>query len=405
LVLTISRAGVAFADINGQISAVDLYDDNLFRAVDGKSFPGYSRHDDVYTLGGGGTLNLNKEHFQLNATGEVGENWYTKNSFLNSLSYDATVELTGRQKFVDLDIQAAQSQAQSSFADVRTPLKNLQSLSRTAARVAFTVTSDVRLVFDAKFNRDTNSNAVIAQADYNQPVIGVGAGYFSPSGNSIVLEEQRTYTQGASPQYFILNNSLFGSKTNFVDDTTMIQLTYAPSAVIGLFAQAGYLQRADNSILHNNTNTPVGLLRLSYTPDSVASMSISAGRQLSSQSYLLSSGITDNYAKVSPALTFPNGLRASVDFSYDQRNYGVIPQFAAIESNSSDDTIRYSAALSYPILDNYAIAISGYHEERRSSTVLDTYNDNGVMFTLTIRSARPQAPPEGLEKADRLLLP
>jgi hypothetical protein len=403
--LTISRAGVAFADINGQITAQNTYDDNIFRTPDREIFPNFSNADDVFTLGGGGTLSLNKENFQFNVTGDISENWYTKNSFLSSLSYDGTLELKEKQKYVSLDVQATQNQALSSFADIRTPLRNLQSLTRTAARVGLSVSGDIRFVLDAKFNRDTNTNAEISQADYNQSSGGIGVGYFSPSGNSLVLEELRTYTQGITAQSFVVDDILISSKISYIDDTTIVQLSYAPSPVIGLFAQGGYLRRTDQSVFHDNKNTPVGSLRLSYHPDLIAGVDISAGRQLSSQSYLLVNGITDSYIKANPTLTFPNGIKASTDFSYDQREYGFVPQLAFISSNTSDETMRYDATLSYKLLDNYEFGITGYHEERHSNSISDTYTDNGVMLTLTLRSARPAPRQEGIENSDLLLLP
>jgi hypothetical protein len=405
LALAASRASVALADVNGYLTAGAAYDGNLFRAPDGQAFPGFSKSDDIFSLGGGGSLNLANPHFQLNGTIDVGQSWYSRNSFLNSLSYDGSLELTERQKYIDLDVEAAQSQSLSSFADIRSPIRNLQSLTRTAARIGLAATADVRLVFDVKFNRDTNSNALVAQADYNQPSGGVGIGYFSPSGNSVVVEELRTYTQGVNEQIFLLANGLVGSKINYVDDTTSLQVGYSPSPVISLFAQAGYLRRTDQSILHDNVNTPVGLIRLSYLPDAIVQVDVSAGRQLSSQSYLLVEGVQDNYIKAKPMLKFNNGLLATLDFSYDHRSYGVVQQLGLGPSNAEDQTLRYDASLSYKLLDNYEVGLSAYHEERHSSAILDTYTDSGFMLTLTLRSARPVPPPDGLEKADLLLLP
>jgi hypothetical protein len=220
-----------------------------------------------------------------------------------------------------------------------------------------------------------------------------------------VLEETQTYTDGLEPQIILFGDFLIDSKIQYVDNTTSLQIGYSPSPVIGLFAQAGYLRRTDQSIFHDNTNTPVGSLRLSYRPDTVIEVDLTAGRQLSSQSYLLISGIADNYVKVNPILLFPNGLKASATFSYDQRSYGFLPQFGFNTSNTSDVTLRYESSLSYTLLDNYQISLTGYHEERRSGSIADTYTDNGAMLTLTFRSARPARPPEGLEKADFLLLP
>ncbi len=405
LVLAASRAGLAVADVNGYVSATGSYDDNLFRAPDGVSFLGVSRSDDLFGLGGGGTFSLTNEHFQLNASGDVGQNWYDRNRFLNSLAYDGTLEFTERQKFIDLDVQASENHALSSFADLRTPIKNLQSVTRTAARVGLAATSDVKVVFDVKFNRDTNTNAQIAEADYNQTVIGAGLGYFSPSGNSLVLEELRTYTKGVNLQEFLINDFLIGSKINYFDDTTMVQLSYSPSPLTTLFAQAGYLRRTDQSIFHNNVTAPVGALRFSYRPDTVVEIDISAGRQLASQSYLIVEGITDSYIKANPSFRFPNGLKASFDFNYDHRSYGLLPEFGLNSGRTTDQSMRYDATLSYQILDNYQIALSGYHEERHSDTLFDTYTDNGLMITLTLRSARPAVAQGPVDQSDYLLLP
>jgi hypothetical protein len=405
LALAAAQASRAFADVNGYVTAGASYDNNLFRAPDGQSFAGFSKSDDIFDLGGGGQLNLTNPHFQLNATIDVGQNWYSRNSFLNSLAYDGSLELTERQKYIDLDVQAAQSQSLSSFADIRSPVRNLQVLTRTAARVGFAATADVRLVFDVKFNRDTNTNALVAEADYNQPSGGVGIGYFSPSGNSVVVEELRTYTQGVNPQIFLLQNGLVGSKINDIDDTTSLQIGYSPSPVLSLYAQAGYLRREDKSIIHDNLATPVGSLRLSYLPDALFHVDISAGRQLSSQSYLLVEGLQDSYVRIKPVVAFDNALNLTFDFNYDHRSFGIVQQLGFGPSNTSDQSMRYDATLSYKLFDNYEVDFTGYHEERHSNDIIDTYTDNGLTLTLTIRSARPAPPPEGLEKADLLLLP
>jgi hypothetical protein len=144
---------------------------------------------------------------------------------------------------------------------------------------------------------------------------------------------------------------------------------------------------------------------LSYLPDQIVQVDVSAGRQLSSQSYLLVEGMQDNYVKAKPMLKFNNGLLASLAFSYDHRSYGVVQQLGLGPSNTEDQTLRYDASLSYKLLDNYEVGLSAYHEERHSSAILDTYTDSGFMLTLTLRSARPVPPPDGLEKADLLLLP
>ena len=400
-----SGAGVALADVNGYLITGTSYDDNLFRVPDGLAFPDVSKTDSVSTLGGGGSFSLQNDHFQLNATADIDQNWFSKNSFLNNLAYDGTLELSERQKFVYIDLQAAQTQSLSSFEDIRSPVRNLSSVTRTGARFSFALTSDVRVVFDTKFNRDTNTNAQISQADYNQYTVGAGLGYFSPTGNSIVVEETQTYTNGLNDQIIDIGSTLIDSKIRYIDNTTSLQLGYSPSPVIGLFAQAGYLRRTDQSIFHADTNTPVGSLKLAYRPDSVIEVDITGGRQLSSQSYLLINGVSDNYIKVSPTLFFPNGVKASADFAYDQRDYGYLPQFGFDSSNTSDSTLRYDASLSYKLLDNYEIGLTAYHEERHSGVLADTYTDNGAMLTLTIRSARPIRPPDSVEKADLLLLP
>src|SRR3546814_6310850 len=97
--------------------------------------------------------------------------------------------------------RSQQDRRLSSFSDVRTTSRNIQTLTRLNGQASATIVSDWRVVASGSLTRSVNSAAAVSSSDYRRLGMKFGFGYYSPLNNIIAL--QFTHATGKG-----LNDSL-----------------------------------------------------------------------------------------------------------------------------------------------------------------------------------------------------
>lgn len=378
-------SGAAHAEADFRINSGYRYESNLFRQSRALTDQlGERRSDSVLSLGGTVTADVQPGQFDAQLQVDAGHEWYRHNSDLDNFNYSAQLGVTRESGgIVGMRIDALSRRSLSSYADIRTRVRNVQDLQRITGEFTLPITPEFRIVATPEFTQSKNSSSFVNINDFRQYGSGIGLGWFSPIGNSVAVTISRNYTDGLRNRLIQVPDSLpVNSPIDLVDTELGVNLRYAPSILTMIEANVGIVRRNDRSILDNDYTGPSGEVTLRYNPRASLGFSLTAGRRLEAQSYVFVDSVRSDYvsgnvtAQVLDRLT----LAGSVDYStrvfrYDPLAGGVLTQ------DRKERLWRIEGRADYRLLDRIMLGGRVGYEHRNSNVAFGGYRAMTVAAT------------------------
>lgn len=379
-------AGSAHAEADFRINSGYRHESNLFRQSKTLPLaPGERRSDDVFSLGGTATANVSPGNFDAVLQLDAGHEWYHRNPDLNNFNYMAQVGVTRETGgIVGLRVDGLSQRSLSSYADIRTRVRNVQDLQRVRGEFTLPITPDIRLVATPEYTQSQNSASFIKLNDFRQYGTGVGLGWYSPIGNSVAVVVSRSYTDGLNDrQVTLANGTTANARIDLVDTGVSVRLRYAPSILTSIEANVGVVHRNDRSILNNNYTGPSGEIILRYEPRASLKFSLTAGRRLEAQSYIFVDSVRSDYvsAAVTAQVLDRLTLNGRMDVGNRQFRYDPIAQ---IVDGRRERTFRLTGAADYRVLDRVMLGGRVGYDQRRSNLLFGDYKAVTVAATASV---------------------
>lgn len=381
--LVLFGTGAARAEYVASVGVGYRHEDNLFRLSKPVSRAlNLPRSDNAFSVTANGDVDFHPGDFDVTLSGTVGHEWYDRNSDLDNFFYRAEANVARAPgASVGFNLNARTDRRLSSFADVRSQQRNIQTLHRISNETTFPITPDIRLVLQPDYVESQNSSRQNKVNDFRQYGGGVGIGYYSPLGNSVALTVSRRYTDGLEDRPVLVGGGLVNSKINLVDTGINLRVRYAPSVITSISADLSYIDRKDRSVLGRDYKGPAGSVTIDYRPRESLSAALTVGRRLDAQSFLFVDSIRTDFIDVSGRAIVADRVRAEASASYYRRRYNFDPTFAPTLIDRRDKTLRLTAGLGYRLFDHIDLGVSGAYERRRTNFVNEDYSAKSVQLT------------------------
>jgi hypothetical protein len=384
--LVMAMAMPANAEIQVEAGGGYRYEDNLFRLPSGAStIPGVQKSDRIASVQGQVDADFHPGDFDGTLTATAAHDWYARNSLLNNFNYSLGVNVQRKPgATVGLSLNVESDRRLSSFSDITSRIRNIQSVQRFDGQVTFPITADLRVVALPQFYRSTNSSSQINLNDYNQYGGGAGIGYYSSIGNSIAITVSRRHTDGLRDRFAVVNGAIENANIDLDDTSVDLRVTYRPGAFTQIDGVISYINRNDKSILNNDYHGPSGHVSVTFAPRSTLRATAEVGRNLDTQSYLFVDSVRSDYVTGSIDAIILDNLQAGVRADYQHRRFAYDPLLALGAGNRIENITRFTASLSWLAFDRLRLGVNGYHEHRSANYLFGNYSANAVQATATI---------------------
>lgn len=393
--VAVLAASAAHAEADFRINSGYRHESNLFRqSKDLPRVAGESRADNVVSLGGTVTADIHPGSFDALLQLDAGHEWYDRNPNLDNFNYSAQAGITRETGgIVGLRLDALSQRSLSSYADIRTRVRNVQDLQRVTGEFTLPITPEFRLVANPEFTQSQNSASFVKINDYRQYGVGVGVGWFSPIGNSIAVTVSQRYTDGLEDRRIpVEDGTLVSSRIDLVDTGVAVRLRYAPSILTMVEANVGIIRRNDRSVLNNNYTGPSGEVTLRYEPRASLKFSLSAGRRLEAQSYLFVDSVRSDYAAGTVWIQVLDRLALNGRVDVGRRVFRFDPLAGTIVTqNRNERTFRLNGSADYRIYDRIMLGGRVGYDRRSSNLQFGGYEAVTVAATASIAFGNRQS--------------
>lgn len=386
--VAVLAASSAHAEADLRLNGGYRHESNLYRQSKALTdLTGDRRADNVYSLGGTVTADASPGNFDTVLQLDAGHEWYDRNPNLNNFNYTAQVGVTRETGgIVGLRLDALSQRSLSSYADVRTRVRNVQDLQRVTGEFTLPITPEFRLVANPEYTQSQNSASFIKVNDFRQYGVGVGVGWFSPIGNSVAVTVSRRYTDGLNDRFVpISDTSTVTSRIDLVDTGVAVRLRYAPSILTMIEANVGIIRRDDRSILNNDYTGPSGEVVLRYEPRASLKFSLTTGRRLEAQSYVFVDSVRSDYAAaaVTAQVLDRLTLNGRVDVGNRLFRYDPLAQTILVQ-NRKERTFRLNGAADYRLFDRVMLGGRVGYDQRRSNIEFGDYKAMTIAATVSV---------------------
>lgn len=385
--LALFGSGAARAEYLATAGVTYRHEDNLFRTNRRVSdVIGLPRSDNVYGVNGQLDVVFHPRDFNVSLGATAGQDWYDRNSQLDNFYYGAELNVQRAPgATIGFNLNARTDRRLSSFADLRSRIRNVQTLHRISNETTVPIAADLRLVLQPDYIESQNSNDIIKVNDFRQYGGGVGLGYYSPLGNSIAVTISRRWTDGLEDRPVLVPGvGPINSKIDLVDTALNLRVRYALSVLTSISTDLSYVDRKDQSILGRDYKGPAGSVTLDYRPRETLSLTATAGRRLDAQSYLFVDSIRTDFIDVNTRAIVADRTRVDIGGTYFRRRYNFDPTFSPTLIDRRDNTLRLTAALGYRVFDRVDLGVSGAYERRRTNFPDENYSARVVQLSASV---------------------
>jgi hypothetical protein len=370
----------AAADVAAQLGASAAYDDNLFRQSRDLPNSSHGRSDQIYSVNGQINATVTPGDFNGRLQIDAGQNWYAQNPDLDNFNYSVRLGLQRSSlDGIGLSLTGQSERLLSSFADIRSRVRNIQELNQIDAETTVPLTPEIRLVVDPTFTQNTNSSLQVSYNDFRQYGIRAGLGLFTPLGNSVALTATRRYTDGLQPRLVLLaDGTSTNSQIDVVDTSVDVKATYHVSPFTSVSAFVSYVERRDRSIFRSNYSGPAGNISITYSPRDTLSVQLTGGRRLETQSFIFVDSVKSDF------ITFVGYVRVAERFDlnlladhYRRRyRYGLLVN--AGQPFEIDRNYRIDADFGYRVADRLRLGIRATREWRTSTVAFGSFHASAI---------------------------
>lgn len=373
------------AEITAYTGATLQYDSNLFRAADDSVTPGVSRDERSLIAMAGAEVALGDEEFGGGLDGRLFHQWFDKNSYLDFLGYSLSGNVAKNGPVVQIALDAKQDRRLSSFSDIRTTQRNLQTLTRLNGDVSVSAFGDWRLMAGGSMTRSSNSAALVESNDFRQIGGRVGIGYYSPLGNILALRFTHLRGKGLNSRLVLIDgvDQLF--RQDFKENGGEVLVKYAPSVATAISARLGYVDRRDDSVFDNDLKGIVARITADWSPRETIRIKLDAGRRLETESYIYADAVKVTYGGISGEADVTPDVTAKAGFQYTRQRFSYdIQAFVPLQGRTEHLKVL-SAGIEYQPAQRFGLSLEGSRELRDSNAAGFDYDANVVRLTGLIK--------------------
>ena len=395
LALCASAPGHA-ADVSAVTSVQGSLDSNIFRIpADLKRQIGKSASDRIATAQGGLMLDMNWQDVRVQGHATAQYMAFARNTDLNNFGYDLGASAAKQGSISSLSFDGSSQRRLTSFQDVRSTARSIQSLTTVHGVTTRSVLGDFRLILGGDYARSTNTDPRISLADYSRYGIRFGFGYYSPIGNVAAVEGRIARSAGLTDSPVTINGGTGFYRSSYVEKSIEAHLLYKPSVLLSFDGRIGIADHRDRSIFHQDFTKPIGDIQLTWTPRPSLQFSIEGRRAFQSSSALLSNGVRTTSARISAMLQVTDRLQLSADYNKVWSNFLVSVTQAGLGAGHKEATGTAEGQLTYDPGGRFAVQLSASHGERTSPDRFYRYEQTQVSISLFARfGAAAYAPPK-----------
>ena len=356
------------------------HENNLFRLPG--DVPGAS--DTTVSIGSGLVLDMPGRTFDAHAEADVRRTWFARNPGLDNTGYGVSAEASATGP-LQLDASARRDRRLSNFGDIRADVRNIQTLTTLDSQARLAVAGDFRAVIGGSLVRSTNSSAEVSFSDYQSTGFSAGAGYYSPAGNHIALLFTRLDGRGLADRLIDLGPGLAPLlyRQSYVQGELGMRVHVAPSALTSADIHIGHVDRNDRSALHKDLNGVIGDVAVTWKPRRTIDVTIRAGRQLQSDSYVYSDSVREDFASLALRDRVTRTLTAGLTYSWDRQRFVYDIQAPVPLEPRADRRQTVRVTLARALTPHLDLELEGRHEWRLSTDSAFRYADTGASLTLS----------------------
>ena len=369
------------AEVTAQGGVKLQYDSNLFRINEDAVTPGSSRDERSVLATAGLATELGDEEFGGSLEGNLFRQWFDKNGYLDFTGYSLAGDVRKDGPTLQIALDAKRDRRLSSFSDIRTTERNLQTLTRINGDVSLTAFGDWRLLTGASLTRSVNSAALVKSSDYRQIGARVGIGYYSPLGNIFALRFTHSDGRGLNSSTILVDGVERLYRQNFTENGGEVLVQYAPSVASSLTARIGYVDRQDDSVFDNDYSGIVARFTADWRPRDTIRVTFDAGRRLDTESLIYADAVKVTYAGITAQGDISPDLTATAGFQYTRQRFSYDIQAPVPLQERTENLKILSAGLSYQPAQRFGLSLEGSREMRSSNLDSFGYDANVVRLT------------------------
>lgn len=386
LTVTVGAFPAAAADLSALASVQGATDSNVYRLpADLKAQFGKNSSDRSLTAEAILLLDLSRNNLRIQGHAAAQRTIFARNKDLNNLGYDFGLSLKHQQAISSITVDAGSVRRLTSYQDVRSTARSIQTLSTVSGSATRAILGDFRLIAGGDFSRSTNTDPLVAVNDYQRYGVRVGFGYYSPAGNIAAIEAHLTRSRGLESQAFVLNGAPIGYRSSYDERSIEGHLLYQPSILLQFEGRLGIARHTDKSGLNQNFSGVIGAATAQWSPRDTLQFSIVANRSFQTTSAILSNGVRASTLKIGGLTQVTSSLSISADYKQAWRNFLVGPLFNQLAPAHKERIGTAEADLTYSPAGRYSLSFHAERSKRDSAQQNYRYNETIVTATLALR--------------------
>lgn len=373
-------------------TATSMLDDNLFRlAAANRDLLGRDAKDWVNQASALIGLDQQWSNWDLSASAMAERTWFKHNDFLNNTGYDLEGELSRKGDRSSIDLTAGSRRQLSSFNDIHTIARNVQSITNVRGELTEEIAGRMRLIGAAAFAQSTNSSDLIALSDYRRWTFTGGLGYYSPTGSILALQGEVRRSNGLSDRAALVGNNLIAYRADYTDKSINLRALYTPSVVWQLDSKIGYTWHKDRSGIASDFSGITGNANVRWSPLRSLVVNLKASRAFENTSGLFANGIKESHASVGVQNMITKSVAVQVSAERIWRTYRYDLSGNDTLSGHKERLNRLNANLSYEW--NSHITLAGLISHQKRTSASSAYRFSETMGSLALSVNLGQQPP------------
>jgi len=351
------------------VGAGATYDDNLFRLPAGQTPTGLrsaSRSDFFWNAFVDGQAYLPVSRQVLRAGLTLATNGYQNYSFLNYQAVNGSAAWDWRigSRFSGT-LSYTQLQALSSFIDLRSFVRNINTVRIASAENEFWMLPDWHLTAGVASTRVDNSDEALSFAKLDETAADAGIKYVTYAQNYVKLYWREAW--GKYPDQQVVAGSFFDNRYDQTDVT--LEYFQAPTGASQVIARLAYTERRSPNLPQRNFSGPTGRLSWVYAATGKLGFEALGRREIGAYTDLVSNYIVTDAVGVTPYWRVTGKLRVDASVERQRRDYRGDPSFVLTNQPAEHDLLTFwRLSTTYDLAFRWK-AVAGWQHSSRSSNV------------------------------------
>jgi hypothetical protein len=361
------------------------YESNLFRQPTDASVPGARpKSDRLYSALAGLSLTSENETLDAALSASASRTWFDRNGDLDFTGYTLKGHVKKDWTAIHLTLEGQQDRRLSSFSDIRTSNRNVQTLTLLRGEVGAAVAGDWRVLLGAALTRSVNSASLVETSDYRRVGLKAGFGYYSPVGNAIALQFTHANGRGLNPQTITVDAMPVFYRQDYTENGVELALLYMPSVATALQLQLGYVDRQDRSAFDNDFSGIIGQASFNWNPRDTLRFTLNAGRRLETESFIYSDSVRVKYAGLAAEGDIDPRITVKAGFQYTEQRYAYDIQVPTPLQQRTEKLKILSGGIDYRPGDRFRLTVEASREMRSANQPGYDYDANVARVTARI---------------------